>query len=90
MSEDTTSFKHESLQDLDSIIAYLEAVRDGFAKKRLTLTDAEHELVLEPKGLIRFDLEAKCKGQGCKLTLKFTWKERTTDTDHGSLSIAVG
>lgn len=89
MSEDT-SFKHESLQDLDSIIAYLEAVRDGFAKKRLTLTDEEHEMILEPKGLIRFDLEAKCKGQGCKLTLKFSWKDRTPDTDNGSLSIAVG
>ena len=89
MSEDTT-FKHESLQDLDSIIAYLEAVRDGFAKKRLTLADGEHEMVLEPKGLIRFDLEAKCKGQGCKLALKFSWKDRPTDSDSGSLAIAVG
>lgn len=89
MSDDTV-FKHESLQDLESIIAYLEAVRDGFSRRRLTLTDAEREMVLEPKGLVRFDLEAKCKGQGCKLTLKFSWKDRPTDQEDGALTIAVG
>lgn len=87
---DDTLFKHESLQDLDTVIAYLEAVRDGFTRRRLTLTDQEREIVLEPKGLVRFDLEAKCKGQGCKLTLKFTWKDRPSDEESGNLTIAAG
>lgn len=87
---DDTLFKHESLQDLDSVIAYLEAVRDGFTRRRLTLTDQEREIVLEPKGLVRFDLEAKCKGQGCKLTLKLAWKDRPSDEESGNLTIAAG
>jgi len=89
MGEDTL-FKHESLQDLDSVIAYLEAVRDGFAQRRLTLADQERQIILEPMGLVRFNLEAKCKGQGCKLTLKFAWKDQPADQDAGNLTIAVG
>lgn len=89
MSEDTL-FKHESLQDLDTIISYLEAVREGFAQRRLTFTEQDRQIVLEPRGLVRFDLEAKCKGQGCKLTLKFAWKDRPTDQENANLTIAVG
>lgn len=89
MGEDTL-FKHESMQDLDTIIAYLEAVREGFAQRRLTFTDADRQMVLEPRGLIRFDLEAKCKGQGCKLILKFAWKDRPADQESRSLAIAAG
>lgn len=87
---DDTLFKHESLQDLDTIIAYLEAVRDGFARRRLILTDQDKELVLVPKGLVRFDLEAKCKGQSCKLTLKFAWKDQPSDQESGNLAISAG
>ncbi len=89
MGEDSL-FKHESLQDLDSIIAYLEAVRDGFVQRRLTLTDQDKQIVLEPMGLVRFNLEAKCKGQGCKLTLKFAWKDHPAEQDSGDLTISVG
>jgi len=46
--------------------------------------------VLEPTGLVRFNLEAKCKGQGCKLTLKFAWKDHPAEQDSGDLTISVG
>jgi len=74
MSEDKT-FKHESLQDTASILAYLDALRESFAKGALVLTSKEKELVLQPKGLIRFDIEAKRKDSQRKLTLKFSWKD---------------
>ncbi|GAB7081819.1 amphi-Trp domain-containing protein [Megalodesulfovibrio paquesii] len=74
MSDDKT-FKHESLQDPASVLAYLDALREGLAKGALVLTTKEKELVLQLKGLIRFDIEAKRKDSQRKLTLKLTWKD---------------
>jgi amphi-Trp domain-containing protein len=81
MSQDTF-FKFESVQDLDSIIAYLEAVRDGFAGGELRFAHKDRELLFKPQGLIGFLVEAKIKGERRKLTLKFGWKE------HGEASAA--
>jgi amphi-Trp domain-containing protein len=89
MSDDNL-FKHESVQDLDSLIAYLEAVSEGFRRRRLAMSDKDGELVLEPHGLIKFDIEAKCKGQSCKLVLKFSWKERQGEPEDDALSIEAG
>jgi len=69
------NFKHETVQDLHSILAYLDAVRDGLAQGRLVLESKGKELVLEPKGLVAFDIEAKSKGDRRKLSLHFAWKD---------------
>ncbi len=82
MSEDKT-FKHESLQDRASILAYLDALRQSFADGQLVLASKDKEVLLEPKGLIRFDIEAKRKGDQRKLTLKMSWKEGDDITDAG-------
>ena len=68
-------FKHESMQDLDSIIEFLNSIRDGFANRTLLLADKKKEVVFKPGGLIKFDVEAKCKDERCKLNLKFSWSE---------------
>lgn len=75
MSQDTF-FKYESVQDLDTIIAYLEAVRDGFASGEMRFAHRDREMVFHPQGLVGFLVEAKLKGERRKLTLKFGWKER--------------
>ena len=82
MSEDKT-FKHESLQDRTSVLAYLDALRQSFIDGKLVLASKDKELELEPKGLIRFDIEAKRKGDQRKLTLKMSWKEGDDSTDAG-------
>lgn len=70
------SFKFESMQDAESILAYLDALREGFAKGRIRLSTKDKELVLEPKGLIRFDVDAKRKGNRIKLGIKLAWKDQ--------------
>lgn len=69
------SFKYESMQDAETIVAYLDAVKEGLASGKLSLSDGENTLVLEPTGLIKCDVVAKVKDGRRKLTLKFEWKE---------------
>jgi amphi-Trp domain-containing protein len=70
-----TSFKHETVQDLESIVAYLDAVKEGLVAGKLVLASRGKELVLEPKGLVTFSVEARYKGDRRKLALHFAWKE---------------
>jgi amphi-Trp domain-containing protein len=91
MSSSDNSFKHVSLQDGDSIIAYLEALGGGFKQGALLFSTDNKRLVLKPQGLIKLEVEAKRKDEQMKLTLKFRWNEEVSD--EGDLSvrpIAIG
>ncbi len=85
MSSADSSFKHLSLQDSESIIAYLEALGVGFKQGALLFSTDSKRLVLKPQGLIKLEVEAKRKDEQMKLTLKFRWNEETTG--EGDLSV---
>ncbi len=76
-------FKYDGMQESDAIAAYLEAVRDGFAKGAITLTQGDQSMILEPKGLISVTVEGKLKAEDRKLKLTFRWKEREQGCDAG-------
>ncbi len=77
MSKDTSPlvFEHESLQDPESIVEYLEALGTGFRAGRLLFTAGKQELVLKTPRLMNFHIKAKQKEDGVKLSLKISWKE---------------
>ncbi|MBD3335946.1 MAG: amphi-Trp domain-containing protein [Candidatus Eisenbacteria bacterium] len=75
MSKDEREFTHESLQDRESIMAYLQAIQDGLARGTLTFSDEEGEITLEPSPLLNFQLQASRKRDRVRLTLGFSWKE---------------
>jgi len=74
MSQDK-EFKHESIQDNQSIIGYLEALRDGFVSGNMVFATRVSDMELHPGGMIKLEVEAKKKGPHRKLALKFTWRE---------------
>ena len=76
-------FKYESLQDTETLVAYLDNLRQGFASGELSLVHGNKELLLKPKGLITFEVEAKASGEERKLSMKFRWKERQPGKDSG-------
>ncbi len=85
------SFKFESVQDLESILPYLDALRDGLAKGRLRLVSKDREVVLEPRGIINFDVEARRKGNRLKLQLKLSWKaEEDPDLGEDAFQVEAG
>jgi len=70
-------FTHESVQDTASLAEYLEALAKGFANEEMRFSRKDLEMLLHPKGLVTFMLEAKSKQGRMKLSLKFSWRERS-------------
>jgi len=68
-------FKYESVQDMDTITKYLDAIAEGFRKGELTLTREGETLLLKPSGLLGFTVEAKLKSGRRKLKFTLGWKE---------------
>ena len=88
MTRKDRDFRHQSLQDPRSLAEYLAALAEGFTKGSLQFRDDAGEIMLEPSGLIRFDLSASRKSGQQGVTLKFTWKQPDSDeTDRGPLLI---
>jgi amphi-Trp domain-containing protein len=80
-------FSYESLQDVGTIVKYLQSLIDGFEKGSITLKSDEGALTLHPKEMINFGVRAKKKNEKTKLTLKISWKE--SGNADNSLSIKV-
>ncbi len=75
------SFKHESLQDCDSITKYFNALSEGFCGGTLSLSTDSKRLLLKPHGLIRLEVEGKRKDGQVKLSLHFHWSEEAPGTE---------
>lgn len=71
-----SQFKYDGIQDPPDVAGLLEALRDGFARGAVSLAQGEEQLVLCPQGLIAVQVEAKRKGEDCKLKFTLRWKER--------------
>lgn len=81
-------FRHESMQDRESIVQHLDALREAIAKGEVQFQDEQGEITLVPKGLIHFEVEASHKRERRRLTLQFTWKEASDKPVQGSLLIS--
>ncbi len=75
MSDDLKSFKYDSVQDMETITAYLEAIAEGFRSGKLLFASQDKEVVYHPQGLVGLTIESKKKGARRKLSIKFGWKE---------------
>lgn len=87
--QDKKGFQHESLEDGKSISAYLQAVREGFAQGTLRLSDQDGAIVLQPDGLVNFEVRATQRRGRAKLTMTFSWREadKAEKANGGTLKI---
>lgn len=81
-------FKHESLQDPQSIAKYLRALIEGLESGELSFSDDKEKLKLQPQGLLELELRARRKGGRGKLQLKLAWRESSRNNDTGPLSLS--
>lgn len=83
MSEPSGRFKHQSLEDPQSIVKYLSALKDGFENGALVFSTNGKRLIVKPQSLVNLEVEAKRKGEGIKLNLKFRWNEEEPAHEDG-------
>ncbi|MEW8028948.1 MAG: amphi-Trp domain-containing protein [Candidatus Thiodiazotropha sp.] len=74
MRQGKKNFRHESLQDKDSIQALLKAISQGIAKGKLTLSDEDDEMVMQPGGLLQLKVAATQDEERHRINLRITWQ----------------
>lgn len=69
-----TRFRHESLQDRDSIRKLLEAVTEGIAAGEVVLEDDEGTLAMHPNGLLHLKVTGSVEDERNRLTIRIGWQ----------------
>ncbi len=75
MPADKNEFRHESIQDRDTIRHLLKAITKGVDKGELSFQDEDGEILLRPQGLLNLKLTASREDGRNRLTLRITWQE---------------
>jgi amphi-Trp domain-containing protein len=75
VSSNDDEFRHDSLQDQQSIAKYLEALTQGLQTGKLTFESDAKRIALEPQGLIELEVRVKRTHGRAKVRLRLMWRE---------------
>ena len=75
MQQDKQQFRHDSLQDTETIQQLLKAITRGIARGKLSFSDEDGEIVMQPQGLIDVKLTASKEDGRNRMTLRLTWQD---------------
>ncbi len=89
MAEEIDDFRHESLQDCETIVRYINAISEGFQNGHLVLGNNGNDIVLEPWGMLKLDLKARRKDGKIKLSVKISWKEKPDLSEEESRPLII-
>ena len=78
MAEEIREFSHESLQDRESILRYLEALGQGLERGELRLSSGDETFVLKAPTLMQLQVRARQKRSRVDVIVKVSWKDRTS------------
>ena len=74
MRHGKSSFRHDSLQDSKTIRGILKSVTQGLAEGRLTFSDEDDEMVMEPEGLLNLKLTATQEEGRNRINIRISWQ----------------
>ncbi len=81
--------KLDTIQDRDSIRAYLKQIIKGLEKGSLTLTHGDTELALHPSELMQLHLAAESQSGRQSLTIRVSWAQEPEKSEsHPKLVIS--
>ena len=73
--QEKKDFRHESLQDAETIQGLLKALTKGLAKGKLTFSDEDGEIVMQPRGLLALKLTASKEDGRNRVNVRITWQD---------------
>lgn len=74
MRRSKNSFRHESLQDAESIQQILRSITKGIAKGRVVLSDEDGDIVMEPDGLLHLKVTGEQDESRHRLNIRISWQ----------------
>ena len=80
MKRKKSSFRHESLQNRDSIQTILNALTEGIAKGKVTFSDDDDNISMTPDGLLNLKLTVSQEENRNRINLRITWEDRKKKT----------
>jgi amphi-Trp domain-containing protein len=80
MKRKKNSFRHESLQNRDSIQTILEALTEGIAKGKVSFSDDDDSISMAPDGLLNLKLTVSQEDNRNRINLRITWEDKKKET----------
>lgn len=74
MKNGANNFRHESLQDRDTIAELIRSLQQGLSKGTLEFSDADSAITLKPSGLLNLVIEASSSSELNVLDLRISWQ----------------
>ncbi len=90
MRKPVDEFRHESVQDQQSIAKYLDAISEGLRSGRLSFRTNGEELLLGPTGLMDLEVKAKRTDDRSRITLRMSWSNQPEKVEAAPLIIEPG
>ena len=75
MSQGKNNFRHDSLQDSQSISNVLDAITKGLSKGKLVFSDDDNKVVMKPNGLLELKVTASQEDDRQRVSIRITWEE---------------
>jgi amphi-Trp domain-containing protein len=76
MKRQKNSFRHDSLQNRDSIRTILKALTDGLAEGKITFSDEDDSISMKPEGLLNLKLTASQEENRNRINIRISWVGR--------------
>jgi amphi-Trp domain-containing protein len=73
MAQNKQEFRHDSLQDLETIQDIIKSINKGLARGKLVFSDEDDEIIMEPEGLLNLKITASKDEQRSRINLRVSW-----------------
>jgi amphi-Trp domain-containing protein len=87
MRQSKKSFRHESLQDAETIQDILKSITKGINKGTLTFSDQDGEIVMEPEGLLNLKVTASQDESRQRIDIRISWQTEETVKQKAPISV---
>jgi len=79
MAKNTNYFEHESFQDKESIVNYLEAITLGIKKGEIVFSDEEETVTIVPKNIGQLRIKSTRSKKSQEIKLKLSWSNHSQE-----------
>ena len=74
MRKSKKSFRHESLQDARSISTILQSITRAIGKGKVTFSDEDDKIIMEPEGLLHLKVSASQEDSRQRIDVRISWQ----------------